>query len=87
MLEGEGVGKVGAHTWPLHFLGTVGPLTLQCMDSGSRSPEAISAPQEYSELHVPVPSRCVLNGNAFFLIKKKSHHGANTENTWENAIA
>lgn len=60
------------------------------VDSGSQSPEAVSAPQEHFELHVTVPSRRVLNWKCiFFLIKinTKSTKGDNNEkNTWEHAV-
>lgn len=49
-----------------HFLGTVEPLMFLGVDSGSQSPEAVSAPQEHFELHVTVPSRRVLNWKCIF---------------------
>lgn len=45
--KGVGVGRVGAQTWVLTFLGTCRTLTLLHVDSSSRSPGAVSALQEH----------------------------------------
>lgn len=66
MLEGEGLGAVGAQTLCSHFVGIAGPFPLLHVDPGSTSPESVSAFQEYLGLHITVQSRHVLNQKQIF---------------------